>query len=97
MLDTKEMSQIETNECRNWKASTLKRLAHSADQKQSVVAKVMTCSFSISNVFNEKSKCHAAILCALNFKYRNLPMPEVQLTKSAAGLRSFPYVILLLC
>ena len=76
MLDTKEMSQIETTECRNWKASTLKRPAHSADHKQSVVAKVMTWSFSISNVFNEKRKSHAATLCALNFKYPNLPMSE---------------------
>jgi len=30
------------NECRIWKASTLKRHAHSADYKQSVVAKAMT-------------------------------------------------------
>jgi len=27
------------NECRNWKASTLKRHAHSADHKQFVVAR----------------------------------------------------------
>jgi len=27
------------NECRNWKANTLKRHAHSADHKQSVVAR----------------------------------------------------------
>ena len=57
----------------------------------------MTWSLSVSNVFNEKTKSHAAMLCALNFKYRNLPMSEVQLTKSAARLRSFPYIILLLC
>ena len=85
------------NESRNWKASTLKRHAHSADHKQSVVAKDMTWSFSVSNVFNEKRKSHAVILCARNFKYPNLPMSEVQLTKSVARLRSFPYVILLLC
>ena len=41
----------------------------------------MTWSLSVTNVFNEKTKSHAAILCALNFKYRNLPMSEVQLTK----------------
>ena len=70
---------------------------HSADHIQSVVAKAMTWSFSVSNVFNEKRKSHAAIICALNFKYLNLPMSEVQLTKSASYLRSFPYVILLLC
>ena len=63
------------NECRRWKASTLKR--HSADHKQSVVAKVMTWSFSVSNVFNEKRKSHAVIFRALNFKYPNLPMSEV--------------------
>ena len=93
MLDTKEMSQIETTECRNWKASTLKRHAHSADHKQSVVAKAMTWSFSISNVFHEKRKSQAALPCELNFKYPNLPMSEVQLTKSATCLRSFPYVM----
>ena len=43
-----------------------------------VVAKAMTWSFSVSNVFNEKRKSHAAILCALDFKYPNLPMSEVQ-------------------
>ena len=43
------------NECRNWKASTLKGHAHSADDKQSVVAKAVTWSFSVSNVFNETS------------------------------------------
>ena len=58
-----------------------------------VVAKAMTWSFSVSNVFNEKRKSHVAILCALNFKYPNLPMSEVQLTKSATCLRSFPYVM----
>ena len=78
------------NECRNWKASTLKRRTHSADHKQSVVAKAMIWSFSVLSVFNEKTKSHAAILCALNIKYSNLPMSEVQLTKSAACLRSFP-------
>ena len=62
---------------------TFKRHAHSADHKQSVVAKAMTWSFWVSNVFNEKRKSHAAILCALIFKYPNLPMYEVQLTKSA--------------
>jgi len=67
------------------------------DHKQTVVAKAMIWSFSVSNVFNEKRKSHAAIFCALNFKYLNLPMSEVQLTKSAARLRLFPYVILLLC
>ena len=56
--------------------------AHSADHKQSVVAKAMTLSFSVSNVFNEKRKSHAVIICALNFKYPNLPMSEVQLTKN---------------
>ena len=71
------------NECRNWKASTLNRHAHFADHKQSVVAKAMTWSFSVSIVFNEKRKSHAAILCALNFKYRNVPMS-----------RSFPYAII---
>jgi len=85
------------NESRNWKASTLNRHAQSADHKQPVVAKAKTWSFSVSNVFNEKRKSHAAILCALNFKYPNLLMSEVQLTKSAACLRLFPYVILLLC
>ena len=89
MLGTKEMSQIETNECRNWKASTLKRHAHSADHKQSVVAKVMTWSFSISNVFNEKRKRHAATLCALNFKYPNLPMSEWSLTNEIRRVSTF--------
>ena len=85
------------NKSRNWKASTLKRHAHSADHKQSDVAKAMTWSFSVSNVFNEKRKSHAAILSALNFKYPNLPMSKAQLTKSGACLRLFPYVILILC
>jgi len=48
----------------------------------------MTWSLSVLSVFNEKTKSYAAILCALNFKYRNLPMSEVQLTKSAACLRN---------
>jgi len=34
----------------------------------------------------------SAILCALNFKYPNLLMPEVQLTKSTECLRSFSHV-----
>ena len=29
-----------------------------------------------------RKESHAAILCALNFKYPNLPMSEIQLTKS---------------
>jgi len=49
------------------------------DHKQSVIAKAMTLSFSVSNVFNEKRKSHAALLCAMNFKNPNLPMSEVQL------------------
>ena len=93
----KKSNVMTGNECRNRKASTLKRHAHSADHKQSVVAKAMTWPFSVSHVFNEKRKSHAAILCALSFKYQNLPMSEVQLTKSTACLRSFPYVIFLLC
>ena len=40
------------NECRNWKASMLKRHTHSADHKWAVVAKAMTWSYSVSNVFN---------------------------------------------
>ena len=75
-----------SNECKNWKAGTLKRHVHSADHKWAVVAKVLTLSFSVSNVFKYKRNSHA-----------NLPMSEVQSTKSAACLRSFPYVILLLC
>ena len=51
------------NECSNWKASTLKRRAHSADHKQSVVAKAMTWSFSVSTVFNEKRKACSHTLC----------------------------------
>ena len=57
----------------------------------------MTWSFSVSNVFNERRKSHVAIICALNFKYPNLPMTEVQLAKSASYLRSFPDILLLLC
>ena len=80
----KKSNVMTGNICRNWKARTLKRHAHSADHKQSVVAKAMPLSFSVSNVFNEKRKSHSAILCALNFKYPNLPMSEVQLTKSVS-------------
>ena len=36
-----------------------------------------------------RKKSHIAILCALNFKYPNLPMSQVQLTKSTARLCSF--------
>jgi len=35
------------NECRNWKASTLKRHTHSADNKQSVITESKTGSFSV--------------------------------------------------
>ena len=42
----------------------------------------MSRSLSVTNVFNDNTKSHAAILCALNFRYPNLPMSEVQLTKS---------------
>ena len=62
--------------------------AHSADHIQSVVAKAMTWSFSVSNVFNEKRKSHAAILCALNFKYPNLPMSEVQRVSTFVSIRN---------
>jgi len=35
----KKVNVMTGNECRNWKANTLKRHAHSADHKQSVVAR----------------------------------------------------------
>ena len=44
-------------------------------------------------MFNEKRKS-VKELCALNLKYSNLPMSNVQLTKSAVCLCSFPYIIL---
>ena len=84
----KKSNVMTGNECRNWKASMLKRHTHSADHKQSVVAKAMTWSFSVSNVFNEKRKSHAAILCALNFKYPNLPMSEVQRVSTFVSIRN---------
>jgi len=44
------------NECRNWKASTLKRHAHSADHKQSVVAKAMPWSFQFQMSLMRKER-----------------------------------------
>ena len=41
----KKSNVMTGNECRNWKASALKRHVHSADYKQSVVAEAMTGSF----------------------------------------------------
>ena len=45
----KKSNVMNVNECRNWKASTLKTHAHSADNKQSVITETNIGSFSVSN------------------------------------------------
>jgi len=48
---------MNVNECRNWKASTLKTHAHSADNKQSVITETNIGSFSVSNETRTITKC----------------------------------------
>jgi len=44
------------NECRNWKASTLKRHAHSADHKQSVLQRVWVGPFQFQMCLMRKER-----------------------------------------